>query len=504
MPEFIDMQQFLLYNGMYKIRWGKKWFFMKSNKKNNAIRFVSLIIDMLIVFGGFLLANHITIYFTGADCFSQINAGVVCVCVAFFFFMFDLYDIKEGTRESTMISAILSSLASVIVSAILSIFGDAFIAKAGFLRFTLVFTLILFVLLALCLVIWRLLFSFAIVRFREKNKILILESSTVPTRLARKIKYSCNNINEAWYYVVDEEKDGEAQYIVDNVIPRYDVVYISAQLSEKFQDKIFENCVISGKTVNLLATPSNVSLMGGKIMQFADTPVIEIGNIYLSRSQRFFKRIFDVFVALVGIILTSPVYLILPILIKLDSEGPVFYTQERYTIGKKCFNLYKFRTMRTDAEKNGEMFSQKDDPRVTKVGKVIRALRLDEIPQFINILVGDMSVVGPRPERPVFADEFCEKVKNYSLRYTMKAGLTGYAQVYGKYNTRVSDKILLDMIYAIKYSFWLDIKLIILTIRTMFMKESTEGVDEETERILNTPERESERIKSSADHLKMN
>ena len=341
-------------------------------------------------------------------------------------------------------------------------------------------------------------FSFVLVRFREKEKILILESSNVPSRLARKIKYSCNNISEAWYYIIDENKPEEIEHVINDVVPDYDRVFISKNLSENLEDRLFEECLLLGKTVNLLATPGNVSMIRGKIHQFSDTPVMEQRSIYLKKYQRFLKRSFDIVFSLCALILASPVFLILPVIIRLDSQGPAFYTQERYTLNKKVFKIYKFRTMYTDAEKDGAKFSAGDnDNRITRAGKIIRKLRLDELPQLINILNGSMSVVGPRPERPIFADEFCEKVKHYKLRYTMKAGLTGYAQIYGKYNTRVSDKILLDMIYAIKYSFWLDIKLVILTVRTMFIKESTEGVDEESERILNTYEKELERINNN-------
>ena len=463
---------------------------MRNNVKRNATVFLSFILDLLVIYAGFKVADYITMYFTGDDCFNYKNLAILEFLFIFFFYMFDLYGPKESSRENTLISVFLSTIVSVACAVILSMFI--------FERYTLVFAVSLFGVLIVFLSVWRMLFSFALVRFREKNRILVLESSHVPTRLARKLKYSCTNVNEAWYYIVDEEKEGEKQYIIDNVINDYDTVFISSNLSADFQGEIFEYCLLNNKTINLMAIPESVSLMGGKIYQFSDTPVIELGSIHLTRHQRFFKRVFDLFVALVGVIISLPFYLVIPLCIKLDSPGPVFYTQERYTRGKKVFKLYKFRTMCVDAEKNGEMLATQNDSRITRVGKVLRMLRLDELPQFFNILSGSMSVVGPRPERPVFADDFCNKVKHYKLRYAMNAGLTGYAQIYGKYNTRVSDKILMDLIYAIKYSFWLDIKLVILTVKTMFIKESTEGTDEETERILNTPEKEIERMNNNS------
>ena len=149
--------------------------------------------------------------------------------------------------------------------------------------------------------------------------------------------------------------------------------------------------------------------------------------------------------------------------------------------------------MYTDAEKNGAQLATEDDPRITRVGKFLRATRLDELPQLYNILFGHMSVVGPRPERPIFADRFSEDVGNYDTRYFVKAGLTGYAQVYGKYNTRASDKILMDLIYITNYSFLLDIKLIILTTKTMFVKSATEGLNEENDKMLSSEEKEEQR-----------
>lgn len=160
-------------------------------------------------------------------------------------------------------------------------------------------------------------------------------------------------------------------------------------------------------------------------------------------------------------------------------KGPVFYKQERYTIHKKVFRVIKFRSMIVDAEKNsGARLASENDDRITPVGHFIRSTRIDEIPQFFNILKGDMSFVGPRPERPEIHEEYCEKVPEFDFRLSVKAGLTGYAQVFGKYNTTTYDKLKFDMIYVQKASILLDMQLILLTLRVVFQKESTEGVEE--------------------------
>lgn len=225
-----------------------------------------------------------------------------------------------------------------------------------------------------------------------------------------------------------------------------------------------------------------------------DTPTIAVRNGRPGLLLSFFKRAFDLIAATVGLVLLSPIFLICAVAIKRDTPGPVFYKQERYTINKKKFNIIKFRTMVKDAEKMGIKLATENDSRITKVGKILRACRLDELPQLINIIKGEMSIVGPRPERPIYADEYSRMVKNYDVRYLVKAGLTGYAQIYGRYNTKVSDKVLLDSIYIYTFSAWLDIKLIVLTIMIMFTKESTEGVDEE---MASVPVSNSDKIKKS-------
>ena len=168
--------------------------------------------------------------------------------------------------------------------------------------------------------------------------------------------------------------------------------------------------------------------------------------------------------------------------IKLEDGGPVFYKQDRLTRGGREFKILKFRSMIVDAEKYaGAVLASGDDPRITKVGKVIRATRLDELPQLLNILKGDMSIVGPRPERKCLADEITKEVPEFPYRLKVRGGLTGYAQIFGKYNTSAYDKLRLDLIYIENYSLLLDIKLIILTLRIIFSKESTEGIDKARE-----------------------
>ena len=234
------------------------------------------------------------------------------------------------------------------------------------------------------------------------------------------------------------------------------------------------------KSIRIYVAPevSDILLRGADRVHSFDTPFFLLRNSGLSFEQRIMKRAMDILISGAMLIVASPFMLLTALAIKLEDHGPALFKQERVTIGGKKFYIYKFRSMIVDAEKNGAQFSTKHDSRITKVGKFIRATRLDELPQLLNILKGDMSIVGPRPERQTYIDEFCEETPEFIYRLKVKAGLTGYAQIYGKYNTSPLDKLKLDLMYIESYSVLLDIRLIFLTLKIMFTKESTEGVEE--------------------------
>jgi lipopolysaccharide/colanic/teichoic acid biosynthesis glycosyltransferase len=198
----------------------------------------------------------------------------------------------------------------------------------------------------------------------------------------------------------------------------------------------------------------------------------------------------DIIISLLLLLISSPVMLIVALLIKLYDRGPVFYKQKRYTYDSKVFNLIKFRSMIVDAEKDGPQYTVDNDPRVTPIGRFIRAARIDELPQLFNILVGDMSLVGPRAERVENLDKYASMMPEFKYRLKVKAGLTGLAQLYGKYNTSFEDKARMDIYYIVNHSLLLDIKLMLYTIKILFSKESTHGFDESVvKNKLNTSEK---------------
>ena len=227
---------------------------------------------------------------------------------------------------------------------------------------------------------------------------------------------------------------------------------------------------------------TDIMIRGARNNTLFDTPLMLVKGTGLTPIQRVMKRAMDIILCAIAMIPAAPVMLITAIAIKLEDGGPVFYKQDRLTRNGKEFAILKFRSMVVDAEKYaGAVLATGDDPRITKVGKIIRATRIDELPQLLNILKGDMSIVGPRPERKYFVDEFMKELPDFRYRMKVRGGLTGYAQIYGKYNTSPYDKLRLDMMYIENYSLLLDIKLIILTLRIIFSKDSTEGIDKAAE-----------------------
>lgn len=270
---------------------------------------------------------------------------------------------------------------------------------------------------------------------------------------------------------IDEGEEAIHEKVLD-----YDALVICDVDAEK-RNNLVKFCYMHG--INTFVTPkiSDIIISGGYKLHLFDSPLVQIKPNGLTVEQVIIKRIMDIIISLFAIILTGWLMLIIAIAIKLEDGGPVFYKQKRVTKNLEEFDILKFRSMIVDAEKHGALKATDNDSRITKVGHVIRGVRLDELPQLFNILKGEMSIVGPRPERVEYTREYTQEIPEFVFRYKVKGGLTGYAQVYGKYNTAAYDKLKMDLMYIENYSLILDIKIILMTIRVLFKKEATEGFD---------------------------
>ena len=247
-------------------------------------------------------------------------------------------------------------------------------------------------------------------------------------------------------------------------------------ISSHDRNLILKQCVEKGITVYVLPKIGDIIMSGAKQMHLFHLPFLRVGRYDPAPEYLMLKRLFDVVVSGCALFVLSPVMLLVAWAVRRDG-GPAFYRQCRLTKDGKRFDVLKFRSMRVDAEKDGKArLASANDDRITPVGHFIRKVRIDELPQLINILKGDMSIVGPRPERPEIAAEYEKELPEFSLRLQAKAGLTGYAQVYGKYNTTPYDKLQMDLMYIANPSFWEDLRIIFATIKILFLPESTEGV----------------------------
>jgi exopolysaccharide biosynthesis polyprenyl glycosylphosphotransferase len=273
----------------------------------------------------------------------------------------------------------------------------------------------------------------------------------------------------------------KVHYTASNIgerIQHYDAILIN-DIPAVQKNDIIKSCFEQDKRVYFTPKISDILVKSSSDVILFDTPVCLCRNDGITSAELSCKRGFDLIFSLLALILLSPVFLITAIAIKLEDGGPVFYRQERCTIGGKHFMIIKFRSMIVNAEADGRArpAGEKDD-RITKVGRVIRAARIDELPQLINIVKGDMSVVGPRPERTEHVRIYTEEIPEFPFRNKVKGGLTGYAQVYGKYNTSALDKLKMDLQYITNFSLLLDFQIIMETLKILFSKESTEGFSE--------------------------
>ncbi len=272
---------------------------------------------------------------------------------------------------------------------------------------------------------------------------------------------------------------------------------VIGDISVEDRTPLIKFCYGRSIRVYLLPKITDVILMGAEELHVFDSPMLLTREYSLSVEQRFAKRTIDIVCALLLLVAASPFMLVTAAAIKLYDGGPILYKQVRCTLNQREFYIMKFRSMRTDAEKDGvARLASRHDSRITPIGKVIRKCRVDELPQLINILKGDMSFIGPRPERPQIIAQYLEVMPEFAFRMKVKAGLAGFAQVYGKYNTSPYDKLKLDLTYIENYSVWLDVKLMLLTLKILFWPDSTEGV--ETEQITALREERRERTLSQA------
>ncbi|MGH2330694.1 sugar transferase [Thermoanaerobacter mathranii] len=436
-------------------------------------KFIVFIVDLLLIHVGFILAYIIKFGMNppivNLEPYYEL-IPVITLSAIILFHVYGLYTISRKTYGDIVFSLILSLL----LLQVITVASTFFIRQFAFPRS------IFFIAFAIQLVLlslWRYLVQNVRKYVHGEKKVMIVGEKEIAEKLAKKLISS----SRGWFdikYIISPQRYDE----IINHINEVDAIYICSDVDENLKTHLFYDSMKFKKHLFIVPNLRDILLVKSQFVQFDDVPAISVNYPSLTNEDKLIKRLFDIIFSLIGILITLPLMIIIAVLIKATSPGPVIYKQLRVTEKGKKFNVYKFRTMVKDAEKmTGPVLATDNDPRITKVGKILRATRLDELPQLFNVLKGDMSFVGPRPERPYFVEQFEKQYPSYKYRHNVKAGITGLAQVFGKYTTDVDDKLRLDLIYITNYSLWLDIKIILLTLKTIFIKEASSGVKREME-----------------------
>ncbi len=440
----------------------------------NCVLYALALVCFSVAWFGFVVNNNQTGHLLGYG-----NLAMAYLVYLAFFICFHQWigSGKLGVERKT------KSIAGIILTVLATNFVEIFVSMAitGQFRFALDFIKIysvmsliqagtMIILLIIMIDIYR--------KIIPPIKMLVIEGD-YKNNLAEKIadlryKYRVSkviHIDQPEEQLFEEIKNSEAVLLNDIV-------------AEK-QNDIVKKCFELDKRIYVVPKLSEIILRTSENLNVVDTPLYLCRNLGIKWWQVALKRFCDIVFSFLALVILSPLFIITMLAIKLEDGGPVFFRQERVTLREKHFNIIKFRSMIVDAEKDGRPHpaGEKDD-RITKVGRIIRACRIDELPQLFNILRGDMSIVGPRPERWEHVEKYTREIPEFLFRHKVKGGLTGYAQVYGKYNTSALDKLKLDLIYITNYSLLLDIQILFETLKILFQKESTEGfVEEQIEEI---------------------
>ena len=404
-------------------------------------------------------SSYVTYYFWGYIVYIILFAFLF----ALFTHIYNGFDIGTSTTSDLVFSqAIAVIFSDLIIFLIMWIVSKGKVHLSGQFKYILVQIVVL--------VIINYLFNRIYYSYFPPKKTLMIYEREDNSIYERVLKYQNDS-----YDIVKTEPYSFFMTHLDEV-KDYECI-IAVGLYPEQKNDLTKRCYERRKSIYIIPGIYDVIMNSGRSVYLVDTPVFKVNNFGPSQLEKIVKRIFDIFFAIVMLVITSPILLITAIAIKLQDGGPIFYRQVRLTQYGRPFEIIKFRSMKIDAEKDGvARLAAEHDDRITKVGKFIRSCRIDELPQLINILKGDMSVVGPRPERPELVEKIKEEVPEFDYRLGVKAGLTGYAQVYGKYNTKLKDKLLFDLIYIEQFSLFLDIRIMFMTFKILFKKESTEGV----------------------------
>lgn len=440
-------------------------FFLSDLTMQRSRKFALIFIDLFLIIISYIIAFHIryeNVDSRNWDAFMSLFPWILLIAI-FFITMYELYFLDSRNKWDIIRKVIIASTLMMLLTIAASFLFREFALPRSVI-------LIAYIIINICLISWKLMFVMLFTK--QSGIVLIIGDNQEHQKIIHQMETQFGKKTLVKYISSYESID-----LIINELKYVDYVMMGSKIPIKLKSEIIYHSIKLGKVVYVLPDLYELLLSQSVITTIDDSMVMAVKPFGLSWSQQVVKRFYDIMISLIALILLSPVLLIVSILIKLeDSKGSIFYKQERLGKYNKEFVIIKFRSMIEGAENlTGPVLAGENDSRITKIGKFIRKTRIDELPQLLNVLKGDMSIVGPRPEREFFTKQFEKDIMSYSYRVTVKPGITGYAQIMGKYTTSVEDKLRFDLFYIRNYSFLLDILIQFRTINVLFDKTKAQG-----------------------------
>jgi len=442
----------------------------QEKMKLRLLKLIVLLVDAAIVYGSYLIGMYLKFrqVFTH-PVYKELQSIILGIIIIelIAIYVYDLYHDLHKSNEAIVVSVFVTLAISGMITLVYIFLDDYF----TYSRFVILYALAI---QAILLSVWHIVVHRIVIKVVGLIKVLVIGPAGETTDVAIKLLTKYKNRYEIRYIL-----DATQLEAVETLISDIDILIICSSMTLNQKNQLRAVCSQYEKNLFLIPEVYDISIRHTRWQQLDDIAVLSMTSMGMSLDERFIKRAVDLMISTLVMIVFLPIYIVIAILIRLDSKGPALFKQDRVTKDNQVFGLYKFRTMVVDAEKEtGPVLTTTTDERLTRIGGLLRKTRLDELPQMWHVFTGSMSLVGPRPERPHFIEQFKDEIPNFEQRLRVKAGITGLAQVLGKYATNPSNKLRYDLMYINNFSMWLDLKIMIQTIGIIFMGEKAKGLDE--------------------------
>jgi len=435
----------------------------------NIIRIIGDIFIIIISFSFSLYVTSGKFIIFDTDIFIDMMFPIILFSIL----IFNFYNLYNDQTRKPLWDILYSFIPGIFIIIIFSFILTYYYPSLNFPKRSFIY---LYLILVILIIIWRYILIKVQKRFDSVKETVIIGSEQLTTKLIKNIKKHTNHgykiIEVIDKNIFKELNMTELKNKLEDINP--DILFLTSDISIKDKEELFHISLEKEWEISIIPEFYEIMISGVELKQIGEFPIYNVRSLK-KRNKSIIKRVLDILYSFLALIILLPFIILISIAIKLTSEGPVLYKQKRVSQHGDEFKVYKFRTMIENAEeKTGPVLSGNNDQRITKVGKILRKTRMDEIPQLINVLKGDMSLIGPRPERPHFVEKFNKEISYYKFRHYIKSGLTGLAQIHGFYSTDAEEKLRMDLIYANNNNILFDIKIILNTLKVILIGEKAE------------------------------